>query len=396
MLRANGPDFFHIDIDGDQRWASEVDVHYLGRCAYRYPFRLASGSPFNLSIWWTFQNYRAALETEELATQYDVAKPVLDGTYQMIYPLASARCPPALALSSDPAWHSPAQVAQAASRPECSDWEPTEGVYLRAHHTELLGSTFQGYTFQPTGCRWTDPLRYGAPRIRGFKPRKILFLGDSHTRYAYDLLIYAYNGDWYNFTLAPAIKGLVKSERCGPVQLDFVWESVLLEDRIQLNCSVVSQYDTIVLGGGQHNGFKIPTEADHAKQWTLKDWSNLTANIARRLDPHACPGQQAPKVVWVGDPARITRRVPAPRNNWLDSASSWRVRLYDEIAWSHFRKISAARVDMFALSQPFVNHFVDTLHLRQTDSMPALIQDLHQKIQPFKPAYHHLERESSS
>lgn len=396
VLRAKGPDFFHIQFDGEQRWITEVDVEYLGRCTYRYPFRLVSAAPVNISIWWPFQNYRAAIETSELALQYDRALPVLEGVYQMLYPYPpqAQACPPVGAVASSRAWRSPALDAFVQALPECCSFTPTPGVYLKAHHSELPDATFQKYVYQPVGCRWSNPLLYGAPpeqTQRGFKPRSMLFIGDSHARYVYDLLAYAYTGDWANFMKAPAMKKLEKSDTFGPVKLDFVWEAVLLELRIKLNCTTAAKYDTVVLGAGQHNAIRIPAEKDHSKQWSMKDWSALTADIARRLAPEACPGQKMPKVVWMGNPARIMRVEPAKESPWVDARSSWRIRLYDEIAWGHFEKIGAARVDMFSLSQPFVNDFKDTLHMRHTDSLMALIQEVHQKIQPTQPAYAHLE-----
>lgn len=89
---------------------------------------------------------------------------------------------------------------------------------------------------------------------------------------------------------------------------------MLLELRIQLNCSTVAKYDTVVLGAGQHNAIRIPNEKDHMKQWHMSDWSALTAELARRLGPDACPGQRAPKVVWMGNPARIMRVAPAAQS----------------------------------------------------------------------------------
>lgn len=394
MLRAKGPDFFHIEFDGEQRWATEVDVEYLGHCTYRYPFRLASAAPFNVSIWWPFQNYRAAIETSELALQYDRALPVLDGVYQMVYPYPpqAQACPPVGAFASDHAWHMPAVDAYMETLPECSSFTPTPGVYLKAHHSEPVDATFQGYVYQPVGCWWTNPLVYGAPPEHtqgGFKPRNMLFIGDSHARYVYDLLAYAYNGDWEKFMMAPAMKNLEKSETFGPTKLDFIWEPVLLELRVKLNCTTAAAYDTIVLGAGQHNAIHTP-DNDHFKQWSMKDWSALTGDLARRLSHETCPGQKMPKVVWMGNPARIMRVEPAKESPWIDARSSWRIRLYDELAWGHFEKIGAARVDMFSISQPFVNDFRDTLHMRHTDSLMALIQEVHQKIQPTQPAYVHL------
>ncbi|KZV92120.1 hypothetical protein EXIGLDRAFT_82873 [Exidia glandulosa HHB12029] len=323
MLKAKGPDFFHIQFDGEQRFVIETDVEYLGHCTYRYPFRLATAAPLNVSIWWPFKDYRAAIETEELILQYDRALPVLDGVYQMLYPdpsAASAACPPVGAVASNPAWRSPALASYLDALPPCSTYEPTPGVYVRAHHSEPVESTLQRYVYQPTGCRWTNPVVYGAtPEVtqRGFQPRKVLFLGDSHARYAYDILMDAYTGNWKDFISAPAMKKLEKSEELGPATFDFAWEPVLGENRIQLNCSTVAKYDTVVLGGGQHNAVHIPTEKDHPKQWHMDDWSALMESFARRLGPEACPGQKAPRVVWMGNPARVIRVQPAGKSDCM-------------------------------------------------------------------------------
>jgi len=256
---------------------------------------------------------------------------------------------------------------------------------------------FQQYTFQPSNCQWSNPIRFGAPKAditSAFKQRKILFLGDSHARYAYDLLMDIYAGEWDTYLKAPAIKDLIKTTTFGPTVLDFYWEPVLQEVRIELNCSIVAQYDTVVLGAGQHNAILIPEDKkEHAHQYTLRAWEQLIHKLAQKLSPATCPGQRMPKVIWMGNPARIVRIEPAANSSWLDARSSRRIRLYDEIAWDQFKTLpGAARVDMFALSQPFVNDFKDMLHMRHTDGVAALLQDVHEKIRPTEPAYMHLEQ----
>jgi len=390
-LRSMGPDIFQIVIDGEQRFILEIDdVEYHGQCKYKYPFTLATAAPFNLTIWWPFKNHRAGFEREEFALQYDTAAPVLAGTSQIITPISST-CGPVLALPSRKEWLAPAQADALAALPECSRFASTPGHYLRVHHSEPADSTHQRYLWQPAGCRYANPFLWGAPPevTQGdFQPRSILFIGDSHVRYAYDILIDAYIGDWQNYRAAPPMKKFEKSDQVGPLRMDFVWEAVLLELKLKIDCSAIAKYDTIVLGAGQHNAVRIPKEAkDHFKQWSLSDWSTLTKNLAAKLAPDACPGQKPPRVIWLGNPARITRVVPATQSEWIDGRSSFRIRLYDSIAWSHFEAIGAMRVDMFAFSQPFVNDFQDTLHMRHTDSLPALIQDLHDRIRPSEPAY---------
>ncbi|KAH7104747.1 hypothetical protein BKA62DRAFT_741994 [Auriculariales sp. MPI-PUGE-AT-0066] len=399
LLKRKGPDIFHVRMDGEQRLALETDAEYLGQCTYRHPFRLATAAPFNLTILWAFENYRAALETEELSTQYDTARPVLADIHVMISSPTSAQCPPVGAVPTLPQWRSPALASFMNKLPPCSAFTPTQGFYLRPHHSEDPAQSFQRYLFQPAGCQWFNPLRFGAPSsetIKGFRERHVLFLGDSHARYAYDLLIDVYAAAWDAYLKALALKGLEKSEKFGKAVFDFVWEPVLMETRIQINCSVAARYDTVVLGAGQHNAIRIPKEKDHPHQYSMLEWEKLMAGLAHRLSPAACPGQKMPKVIWMGNPARIVRLEPAAPSEWVDGRSSLRVRHYDELAWEQFRHLpGAARVDMFALSQPFVNDFKDMLHMRHTDALAALIQDVHEKIRPTESAYQHLSEQHS-
>jgi len=317
----------------------------------------------------------------------------------MVKSPASSYCPPAGAIATSSHWWSVALAKFLDTVPNCSAFSPTAGVYLHPHHSENPKQFFQRYIFQPSNCKWSNPIRFGAPTTDttiGFQQRKILFTGDSHARYAYDLLMNVYAGEWDAYLRAAPRQEGIKSNTFGPAVFDFYWEPVLHEIRIELNCSFIAQYDTVVLGAGQHNAVYIPEEKrEHGQQYTLHAWEQLTHKLTRKLSPETCPDQRMPKVVWMGTPARVVRVEPASNSSWMDGRSSRRMRLYDEIAWDQFKTLpGAARVDMFALSQPFVNDFRDMQHMPLTDGLAALLQDIHEKIRPTEPAFMHLEQTS--
>lgn len=65
----------------------------------------------------------------------------------------------------------------------------------------LVLSCARAYAESPRDAAFT----YGAPpevTQRGFQPRSVLFIGDSHARYAYDILMDAYVGNWSEFMQA--------------------------------------------------------------------------------------------------------------------------------------------------------------------------------------------------
>ena len=112
------------------------------------------------------------------------AETVLSPTWQTV---ASPRhCPAITAVPTDPSQRSAVEVAYMASLPPCLRDNPIHGVYLAAHPSDL-DRTVDSRVFQPA-CRYADPIAYGTPAEeiqRHFKPRSILFTGDSHVRLAF-------------------------------------------------------------------------------------------------------------------------------------------------------------------------------------------------------------------
>ncbi|KZV87405.1 hypothetical protein EXIGLDRAFT_723769 [Exidia glandulosa HHB12029] len=398
LLKAYGPDIFHFSLDGDHRWDGELDVEYLGQCQYRYPFSLMSAGPFNLTIWWSFSNYRASDETQTMSLQWDLAEYVLQGKSQIVKPPASAAagCGKTMAIPSNAAWRTATEIDYLNNVPECSRFEATTGHFLRAHWSEH--HTFHGFLYQPSGCRWTertsnvdaDPV----PIRDGWAPHSVLFWGDSHVRYAYDVMTYVYKGEWATYKRVPAMKALKKTEYIGPVNITFIWDSVLREFKHKMTCENLADFDTIVLGAGHHN-LVHTDEDDHDRQWTIEGFGELIQGLAKKFSPDACPEQKMPRIIWMGPPARPIKLALPPKqhplnNGWKDARVNIRLNLFNERAWDALKGLpGAARVNLYDLSVPFANSFVDQLHMIMTDTQAAFVQELHHKLWLRQPAYFH-------
>lgn len=401
MLRSHGPDVFHVAIDGEERRATEVAVEYLGSCRYKYPFHLISAAPINVTIWWSFSNYRAVDETETMSLQWDLAEPVLRDRWLMLTPPATAGqgCGKVSAIPTQAQWRSASEVEYMDTVPECSRHDGIPGRFLRAHWSEP--HTFQGYMFQPTGCRWSEPIHVDAsPNVtqEGWMPHSVLFWGDSHVRYAFDVMSYIYNGNWDKYKRTPAMKALKKTEYIGPVNMTFIWDSVIREFKFEMSCKNLAEFDIIVLGASHHN-LVMTDEADHDRQWTIAHFGDLVRGLAAKFAPNACPGQKMPRIIWMGSPARPLKLSLPPKNHplnksWKDARVNTRLYHFGEEAWNALKHLpGAARVNLFDISESLADSFVDGLHMIMTDVQAAFVQDLHHKLWLRQPAYSHLSPE---
>ncbi|KAH7107629.1 hypothetical protein BKA62DRAFT_683981 [Auriculariales sp. MPI-PUGE-AT-0066] len=386
LLRMRGPDTFHIDIDGEQRWATETDPEYLGNCKYKYPFNLAFAGPMKVTIYLAFSNFRAVDETEIMLLQWDLGKYILTGQSQTIWPPATAAqgCPKISAIPTLPDWRSASDEKYLSTVPECSRREATKGRYLRAHWSER--HTFNGFIFQPDGCRWTSPFLIDEDPA--------VIQQNSHVRYAFDVMSYVYAGNWTQYKRVPVMKALKKTLSLGPVNMTFIWDSVLRETTFDLSCEKIREFDIIVMGSSHHN-LVMTGEADHDRQYTVHDFGLLISGLAKKLSPEACPGQKMPRVIWTGSTARPVRMVLPPKSHplnhgWKDARVNPRLTLFGHEAWQALKDLpGSARVNLYDLSMSLANDFVDGLHMIITDVQAAFVQELHQKLWLTQPAFAH-------
>jgi len=280
--------------------------------------------------------------------------------------------------------------------PECSRHNATTGRFIRAHWSEP--HTFHGYLFQPDSCRWSSPIAVGARPAdvrQGWQPHNILFLGDSHVRYAFDVMSYVYQGNWTEYKRVPAMKALKKTTSIGPINMTFIWDATLTQLKFDLSCDHLKEFDIVVLGSSHHNLVKTE-EADHDRQWTVEGFSFLLHGLAKKFAPNACPGQKMPRVIWMGSPSRPVRLSLAPKQHplnhgWQDARVNPRLTLFNHDAWQALKDLpGAGRVNLYQLSIGLANTFVDGLHMIMTDVQTAFVQELHQKLWLDSPAYAHV------
>jgi hypothetical protein len=351
-----------------------------------------------VTIWWEFSGYRAIDETEVMSLQWDLAEYVLEGHSQIIKPPASIAqgCPHVSAIPTRPEWRSARDENYIASVPECSRQQATKGRYLRAHFSEP--HTFNGLMFQPDGCKWSNPIRIDAPPEEvqlNWKPHNILFWGDSHVRYAYDIMGYMYSGNWTQYKQTPIMKAMKKVTKIGPINMTFMWDAVLRELTFDLSCENIKEYDIIVLGSSHHN-LVVTEEADHDRQFTVNDFGLLLNGLAKKLSPDACPGQKMPRIIWIGSPSRPVKLALPPKKHplnhgWKDARVNPRLAQFNQVAWKALEHLpGAARVNLYDLSMGMANQFVDGLHMIMSDVQAAFVQDLHQKLWLTEPAYAHV------
>lgn len=227
-----GPDAFLVRTDGAERFATVSDS-YEGNCSYAFDIRLKNPGTLYLQAWWTFsvslafhcclkrpltyqdrQNYQAYSDTDDAWPEQHLSlldSPItLDICQSNCVPITPARLLPNATTISIPST-SDVDVAL----PACSGSDPIRGSYLPAHPLDILYPPItlpQGrnypivgrYNFIPESCQWRHAGTRFSNRIEQCteKKRKILFVGDSHGRVAWDVMIHRLSGHQDILTLS--------------------------------------------------------------------------------------------------------------------------------------------------------------------------------------------------
>ncbi|GAA5861548.1 hypothetical protein JCM8547_008069 [Rhodosporidiobolus lusitaniae] len=217
-----GPDTFHLQIDGADRLVVDDATRFEAEeCTYEYEVALAnSGSDYNAYISTPGHviprllaplfplPVQLSLRSGSPCTPY--VPPVL-GQPPSVFPLSSSTSP-------DPS-----------SLPLCTGPRP------------ISAPTSLPPFPQHDGLRFRDH-----PSCLEAEKHKALFLGDSHMRGLYDVLVNRMKSDEMVLT---SFKVANKEERTGNLHLVFMWDAFL---EIDVSCSFMDSSDSVILSTGSH------------------------------------------------------------------------------------------------------------------------------------------------
>ncbi|EJD54809.1 hypothetical protein AURDEDRAFT_110283 [Auricularia subglabra TFB-10046 SS5] len=426
-----GPHTFHLQLYGAARAAYEP-APFLGpaACAWRFEFEAKASGRLGFQVHHVYENYAGFQNvigppplshfvpliqyTPGFPTPLD---PVTPTHREHVYVPDFDMCPepsmvnaqlrgrvlpPAVARPLLKIWRTPEQKAVLASAPLCSRERPVRGVYRPRHPSDDRKSmiAYKGYVWEPEpDCRmdelpYHDTESHDVYDLLSQNERSILFLGDSHDRYAYYFMRSWYQQNW-TYLLDPyRLKEEHSSWSRGRTRFEFVWDRFMDRALPNLNCEEFARtwgaYDTVILSAAHHlaitNGGVTP---EYPQVFTstpeyvqiVRDTMNT---FLRRCRPPASAKWKAPRVVWLGTPAY---RPPFTKFRWNDHRTNTRLGIWtkraEEMLHKEFPEV--AIVDMFDLSKPFIRETIDGLHFFGTDAAYSIALEVNHKIGLGKP-----------
>ncbi|KAH7101419.1 hypothetical protein BKA62DRAFT_186092 [Auriculariales sp. MPI-PUGE-AT-0066] len=427
-----GPHTFHLQLYGATRAAQEP-ARFLGpdKCAWRFDFDAKASGRLGLQVHHVYENFAAYMNihssppmtnwTALLETPVGFPAPrdpVTPTHRENIYlpevdlcpdhTLMNARIlgktrPPSAAQPLLKVWRTPEQNAAREKAPLCSRHHPVPGVYRAAHPSDQRRSlvSYKGYVWEPEPQCRMDELPYHDTESQDVLAqlnqydRNILFLGDSHNRYAYYFIRSWYQQNW-TYLLDPyRLKEEYSSWGRGKTRFEFVWDRFMelaLPD--QFDCDRVAKeygkFDTIVLSTGQHlmitnhgETDKYPFEITTVEPYVERVRQTIQTFLTR-CPPR--PGSQFEKrrIVWMTPPGYRPPYVPF---RWDDHRTNTRISQYTARAVDMLRREfpEVAIIDQYTLTLPFVRETLDGLHSYGTDAAYPIALEVNHKLGIGKP-----------
>ncbi|KZV96990.1 hypothetical protein EXIGLDRAFT_764897 [Exidia glandulosa HHB12029] len=423
-----GPHTFHLQLYGAARAAQEP-APFLGPdvCAWRFDFDARASGRLGFQVHHVYEDYRGyknvmgppplshftplIVHTPGFPTPFDPVSPThREHVYLPDFDLCPepslfnkhARgftLPPALARPLLKTWRTPEQNRAHSRLPLCSRDRPVKGAYRAAHPSDSRKSmiTFKGYVWEPEPeCRMDElPYHDTEPKevfdLLAQHERSILFLGDSHDRYAYYFMRSWYQQNW-TYLLEPyRLKEEHSSWSRGRTRFEFVWDRFMERALPDQTCDDFRRtwgaYDTVVLSAAHHLSITNHGETpEYPKMFTstneyVQMVRDTMTTFLRRCLPREGSGVKwkAPRVLWLGT---VAYKPPYTRFRWDDHRTNTRLGIWtsrvEEMLHAEFPEV--AIVDMFDLTMPMIRETIDGLHFFGTDAAWPIALEVNHKI----------------
>ncbi|TNY20395.1 hypothetical protein DMC30DRAFT_352404 [Rhodotorula diobovata] len=310
-----GPDSFIVQVDGAERRMDHTPTRYVGACEYAFEFRLANAGPVWVNVTHANQNYEAFREDNLVAgTRH---RPELLMTPLVAVPLqldvCSPSCPthyaPRLGASSPASYPLAPSTSTSSAPPPCGPraragtltgsyipTPPIDQLYPPfavplTFHLATHSRTSTGYdAFVPSQCAWMHAgVRFAdhAPCTR--RDERVLFLGDSHGRAAFDVVKVRLEGG--GAVASSSVKMEMRNATIGNL---FMVRALTRRDPFlikPLTCELVGTFDALVVSAGTHSAaFDCPTTSKFLSYFSAR-LSSLSDLLRTCRPPSAAPGR---------------------------------------------------------------------------------------------------------
>ncbi|KAG8976795.1 hypothetical protein FRC05_003145 [Tulasnella sp. 425] len=379
-----GPDAFLVRTDGAERFATVSDS-YEGNCSYAFDIRLKNPGIVYLQAWWTFSNYQAYSDTDDAWPEQHISlldSPItLDICRSNCVPITPARPPPNATTISIPST-SDVDVPLSA----CSGSGPIRGSYLPAHPLDILYPPItlpQGrnypivgrYNFVPESCQWRHAGTRFSNRIEQCteKKRKVLFVGDSHGRVAWDVMIHRLSGHQDILTLS--LKAGSKNTTIGNTDFNFLWDPRGITLAKPAACEeMVGDADVVVVSVAAHLAASHQISTSQYTQTLQSIFSTLSSC------PHP-PDLSKRTLVYMTAPAAPPRTDEYVRK-YADRRTNVRLQHWRDLGTDVALKAGWSVVDQFDLTLPHNLEplHTDMAHYLSTDAMDPIVDEVIGKI----------------
>ncbi|KAI8805400.1 hypothetical protein BJ742DRAFT_820305 [Cladochytrium replicatum] len=380
-----GPDSFHLKLYGPQKYGVTVS-RYVGDCTYELAFRLHNPGEYHVNLWHTYTNYD---HINEMVDQWPplLLQPILQnhrikicsGCKGISIPQRSTTFG-ALSNSRSDLNHEPSEIL-----PLCSRSDPTDGIYLPALPNTSFTSKPNNYTFTPFRCRYDQTfgprddisclsLGYG-------KKLTIVFIGDSHTRVAFEGVSRRIRGDTTPFAETP--KWEEHEETYGRIVLRYILDPFL---RVRIrDPALFNDADAVVFQVGQWPA----ASTLRGGHWSLEMYEKHVSNVLEQMairNPMMRDASHGPlKLIWQGltsFPYRTDQTI-IDLKDWRTNERLW---LFEQKATRAIDRIrqridyTLARIDSFSLTLPMNDVTPDLSHYFGTDALDAIVTEILHKL----------------
>lgn len=383
MRDERGPDGFFLRVDGVQRLGTEHAVHE-GACSYRFDIALQNAGRVYLNAAHYFENYNAYNERNKSWAEV-LDRPLFSKLVAL--DVCASGCP----TYSAPKQNSSRDVFTLGDQPDshhllddflppCTGDDPIPGVYVPQHPLDALNApvpyfgvlkrpVYGRYRFVPEGCRFRHAgLRYGDPSVCTRQAAKILVIGDSHGRIAYDAMVHRLSGK--TEILLVSEKAHDKNDTVDALDLAFKWDPVL-KDATASCAAFVTLLDGIDV-------FAVSVGAHFQSTSKFITYLTTLLNMIDECDFSSKP----PRLIFMTTPAMAPRRDEHPRK-FNDKRTSTRQGFLSAVSASLVRAHGWAVIDQFALTEAHTLELMamDKAHYLATDAIDPIVDELIEKTE---------------
>ncbi|GAA5873187.1 hypothetical protein JCM16303_006966 [Sporobolomyces ruberrimus] len=386
-IKKLGPDTFQLRVDGAERYVVDEPSRYdPERCEYYFDFPLSNPGTVWLNGIHFYENYDAynsqpRHEIERLlsplfATPLELSLCPCSTCSQLVPPLLGSHRESFVAGVDR---SSPQEAI-----PICSSRSPIPGSYIPSAYPSLLYPPFQlpqtskrpsagFHTFVPSECVYFhDGLRFRDHSWCLEEENKVLFIGDSHTRGLYDVVLKRLSGS--DEMALTSFKVANKKERIGNLHLEFLWDPFL---EATFDCSYMSQFTHVVVSTGSHQAcYRCPATTSYISHMSsiFSSWPERHSTCQEGDDVKR---KKEAKFVFVTSPSWYPQKIER-----YDCRTSQRLTRWNELSTKEALKEGWSVVDAQALTRSMAvdTRLIDGVHFIKTDAIDPMVDELIEKL----------------